>query len=55
MSELKLIGSSNYTDDRTSVWGTVFYLKLDSDGRDLVKFDEDKVSEVLYMTDKEII
>ena len=32
---MKLIDQFKYSDHRTNVWGNIFFVKIDQDGKDL--------------------
>ena len=51
-SDMKLIGEFSYKDDKTQVWGSVFYLKLNSN--DTITKQIEEVEAVEYWTKAEL-
>ena len=35
VEDMKLIDQFKYSDHRTNVWGNIFFVKIDHDGKDL--------------------
>lgn len=48
------VGQVPYSDQNISVWGNLYYLKLDSDGKEL-KPQTSALSEIKFMNKEEII
>ena len=53
-SDLMFIGQEFYTDQKTSVWGNVYHVKLGDEGRGVKLRPEDAV-EVTYRTQEQIL
>ena len=54
VEDMKLLAQFKYQDNRTSVWGNVFHVKLDDNGQNLVPQPEE-VDSIVFWTKEEIM